>query len=192
MSCKLSYIPKRLVWDCRPIVPTFKIGEKLFRRCKKEEKENPFDRISLVDLSLNRSGDETFEFSRPSDVLYNTNPTIEKPQEIFTEEVVVQLEILELTNELQYQKVFFEPIVGLNETQPLGQFCCEIFLRHKPDNCNYAHCSFEFYYKGEEVTWKNYKTTLGKKNSETTKLRTLCKHEISRMMIKEEVRINFD
>lgn len=192
VSCNLSYIPARLVWGGRPIVQSFKIGEKLFRRCKEEERENPFDSISLVDLSLNRGGDEEFQFSLPKDVLYNTNPTETKTQQVFDEEVVVALEIKELDAQSQYRKLFYEPVGNQNEEQLYGQFCCEIFLRHKPDDCNYSHCSFEFYYKGEEVTWKNYKTTLGKGNSETRKLRTKCKYEISRMIIKEEVRINFD
>ncbi len=192
MLCELSYIPPRLVWGGRPVVPTFKIGEKLFRRCKAEERENPFDSISLVDLSLNRGGDEDFEFSVPRDVLFNTNPTEKKMQQLFDDEVVVELEIMELNSKAQYKKKFYEPELDQNEEKSNDQFCCEIFLRHKPDKCNYSHCAFEFYFKGELVTWSNYTKTLGKKNSETSKIRTKCKFEISRMIIKEEVRINFD
>ncbi len=184
-DCELTYIPTNLLRFGRNDFNKFYIGEYLYFRCKEEVKNNPFDAISLVDLSHNRSGRWFNIFSIPNDVLLNTNPTIEKPEEKFDLSIAC-LEIKELINRT-YVKELREPEVSGGEI--LSQTKCVIQLKHKPINCNYSHCAFEFYFNDEEVTFKNYGTTLGSKANK--KLRTRCKHEISKMIIKEEVRINF-
>ena len=124
-------------------------------------------------------------FSIPKDVLFNTSPTDKKPQEIFDMSIAC-LEIKELVKGT-YHKELIEPEGGnLNN---LNYSKCVIKLKHKPINCNYSHGAFEFYFNDVELTFKNYETTLGSKANK--KLRTKCKHEMSKMVIKQEVRINF-
>lgn len=99
------------------------------------------------------------------------------------------MQILELNEHLQYEKQIDGIQVGSNGEQ--NNIYCTIKLKHKSEDCNYAHSAFEFYYDDEEVTWENYKATLGKENKGHSKLRTKCKTEISKMILKEEVRINW-
>lgn len=147
----------------------------MYRRCKPEEKENPFGHISLVDLSVNRQG-TTELLSEAKDVLLNTSPTEKKPQQRFSELAIVTLEIKELAGCGTYDKA-----------ELIGENFCIIYLVHRPEPCNYAHAAFEIYYNGREVTFNNYKKTLGKNN----KLRTWCKQQLANMIVKEEVRLNW-
>lgn len=189
-ACQLAYIPDRLIPNGRQILETFSIGEFLYHRCKEQVKSDPFNSISLVDLSVNRSGIAENVLSIPADVLFNTNPTIEKVEEVF-DLAICSMEIMELNDGKKYIKELTEPPLIEGEQSTAGQLVCIIYLKHKPDKCNYSHSSFEFYFNGEEVTFANYDTTLGRGNSPTRKLRTRCKHEISKMIIKEELKINF-
>lgn len=189
MPCILHYIPPHLVKNGREPLALFYIGEFLYYRCEEAVKLNPFDSISLVDLSNNRSGSQANFLSYPEDVLYNTNPTALKPQEKFDKLSIVCLEIVELENN-SYRKEFKEPVnLPIPNPTNIQQNVCVINLKHKPIECNYSHCTFEFHFNTIEVTFENYKTTLGAKANKI--IRTKCKQEISKMIIKEVIRVNF-
>lgn len=190
MPCLLKYIPPHLLSNGRDPLSFFSIGEYLYYRCEEAVKSNPFDAISLVDLSNNRSGTQANFISFPEDVLYNTNPTVLKPEEKFDKLSIACLEIVELNDDNNYIKEFKEP-VNLPVPNPtnIQQNVCVINLKHKPIECNYSHCTFEFHFNNTEVTFDNYKTTLGAKANKI--IRTKCKLEISKMIIKELLRINF-
>lgn len=187
VPCELVYIPCHLVKNGRKNLDKFFLGEFLYYRCEEAVKSNPFDKISLIDLSHNRSGTWFNFLSKPEDVLYNTNPL--KPEQIIDLSIAC-LKIEELIDNA-YIKEIKEP--ADNPATPIipEQLVCVIKLKHKPIECNYSHCAFEFYLNNTEVTFDNYRTTLGHKSSNPTKIRTRCKHEISKMIIKEVVRINF-
>ena len=87
MACILSYIPERLRSNGRASVNKFDIGEHLYRRCNDKVKANPFSEISLIDISVNRSGIPIGNFSYPNDVLFNTAPERYDGREIINEEI---------------------------------------------------------------------------------------------------------
>lgn len=177
MDCPLDYIPDRLHTNDRQPINEFGLHELLFRRCKLEEKENPFAKISLVDLSVNRQGEIGEELCKPDDVLFNTHPEEGHIQARFDDQVIVVLEILEIAPSNTYEKLFEEDANN-----------CRIILRHRPDPCNFSHSAFEIFYNQTEVTYENWKNTLGKNN----KLRTKCRQEMAKMILREEVRINWE
>lgn len=182
MPCTIPYIPEYLHSNGRPVIEAFYINEFLFRRCSQGKKANPFDGISLVDLSVNRSGHADNLLSKPNDVLLNTDPANGKGQ-ILNEEIVC-LRIAELNEYGQYIKE------NSNEKDVNGTKItntCLIHLKHKIEECNYAHCAFEIYFNGIEMTYKNYDKNLKK----DTLLRTWCKLEIVKMIVREEVWINW-
>lgn len=184
MACELPHIPTRLHENGRPNIDHFNISEYLFRRCDPSEIENPFAKISLVDISVNRSGIAGSWLSQPEDVLYNTNP--EKYGEVVKlDQSVAILEITELNAENQYHKSKTETR-HLPKKEPETN-TCDIKLKHKKEQCNYAHCTFEIYYDNIQVSFENYNQTI-KRNS---LLRTWCKNELAKMIVKEEVRINW-
>lgn len=175
MSCPLDYIPNHLHTNNRPDINYFSIGENLFRRCKEEDKNNPFDSISLVDLSINRRGpNQNLILCDPNDVLYNTNPTNGKGNII--NESISCLEIKELNDINEYEKIHTH-----------DELKCKIHLKHDKTPCMYSHCSFKIYYNDIETTYENYNKGLKKNN----KLRIWCKNELAKMYIKEEVRLNW-
>ena len=143
---------------------------------------NPFDGISLVDLSVNRSGLLLEKLSEPADVLFNMTPENQKG-EMLNEEVV-HLRISELDENNQYKKAETrtKEINGITTTNS-----CLLHLRHKKEECNYAHCAFEVIYNSVEMTYENYSKHLKK----DTVLRSWCKNEIAKMIVKEEVWINW-
>lgn len=176
MACLLNYIPQHLHANDRPNIAEFNIGEFLYRRCKIEEIDNPFDSLSLVDISVNRQGFGENILSTPEDVLYNTSQEKYPALQRFDMHVSY-LEIEELNDQLAYEK---SNAIEHNE--------CTILLRHKKEECMYCHCAFEIYYNGTEMTWENYKDSLGR----NSKLKTWCKLELSKMIMKEAVRINWE
>lgn len=189
MPCGLNYIPNHLIQNGRVPLGSFSIGEYLYFRCEESVKFNPFDNISLVDLSNNRSGTPTNFLSHPEDVLYNTNPSVLKPDQKFNLSIAC-LEIVELNENSNYVKEFKEPVtLPIPNPSNIQQNICVINLMHKPIECNYSHCAFEFHFNNTEVTFANYKATLGAKANKI--IRTKCKNEISKMIIKEVLRINF-
>ena len=189
MLCELQYIPEHLKRNGRAVIEDFYIGEYLYYRCKEENRLNPFDSISLRDISVNRSGNLDNGFSYPEDVLYNTNPSEKHPEEKFDLSVTC-LAIVELI-ENRYNKQLRQPESTLEVPNPPNQLIANIYLKHKPIECNYSHSAFEIYFNEIEVTSANYEETIGRKNSETRKLRTMCKHELTIMIINEVVKINW-
>lgn len=178
MDCTLPYIPERLHTKDREPIPEFFLQEHLYRRCSPAEKENPFANISLVDLSVNRSGKVSNSLCQLDDVLYNTAPSAESTEERLQGKVIVNLEILEIATGGTYEKVLVQ-----------GSNNCSIYLKHKPEACNYAHATFVFYSNDVEVQFDNWKQTLG--SNAQKYLRTMCRQELAKMILREEIRINW-
>lgn len=177
MDCELSYIPERLKSINKQPVHFFALGEILFRRCKKEDKLTHFQKEArFFDISVNRRGfDKNNIFSEPEDVLFNFNT--KNDFEKYEDQSFLCLEIKELNSNFQYEKMFNN---SKNKVR--------IFLNHRIEPCNYSHCCFEIYFNEIEITTKEtYEKSL-KKDSE---LKDWCKFEITNMMIKEEVRLNW-
>lgn len=178
MFCELSYIPKRLHLLEKKSIQYFSIGETLFRRCKKEEKLNHFDNIQIFDISVNRRGLSTENIlSEPEDVLLNFSPR--NSFEKFDNDILITLEIKELNEDKQFEKI---------QENCSTKNTVRVFLNHRIEPCNYSHCCFEFYFNGEEVSKENYKKSL----RTDTELKDFCKFELTKMLIKEEVRLNWD
>lgn len=184
MPCTLSYIPSHLHTSGRPDLNYFSIGEFLFRRCKEGNKYNPFDEISLIDISLNRRGpDPENILSDPEDVLFNTNPGNGKGEII--NESIAYLEIKELDENNGYDKSYTHETITASGEKINN--ICRIILKHDKTPCIYAHCAFKIFLNGIETTFLNYKTGLGKQSQ----LRIWCKNELAKMYIKQEVRLNW-
>ena len=81
-DCELSHIPKRLHTEDKPIISIFVDGEFLYRRCNLSESENPYLKISLAELSHNRSGHLDNIISNRKDVLFNISLSEEYSEEI--------------------------------------------------------------------------------------------------------------
>ncbi len=182
MSCHLPHIPQRLHSGERLNNPDFYIGELLYRRCELKHINNPFDTINLYDVSLNRQGPADNPYCEELDVLFNTKDEIPP----ILEQEVVPLVITNLNENLRYSKL-------MEGSQDDGRgnsikLNCTIVLEHALIPCNYAHAVFSFYYDGQIVTEENYKSLLGKKNAGHSELRTRCKTEISKMILRREVR----
>lgn len=183
MPCHLPYIPQRLHCNGRPDINQFYLHEYLFRRCLEKDKENPFLTISLVDVSVNRSGPPDNILSVPGDVLFNTSPGKYGDTERLNM-AVTPLQITELTENNNYIKR--QTIVKELKNQP-NEHTCSINLRHKKEECMYPHCAFEIYYDDIELTFENHDDLIGRNKH----LRTWCKNELAKMIIKEEVRITW-
>jgi len=184
VPCSLHYIPKRLHARGRQNINKFYVGEYLFRRCEEADKLNPFLKISLVDLSVNRSG-KRYKISKPEDVLYNTNPQSYGGAEILDLSIAF-LKISELDKTDNYNKSYTHTKPGINGGTSQTN-TCKILLKHKKEECNYAHSAFEIYYDNTEQTFSNYSKLLQRNNP----LKSWCKNEIAKMIVKEEVRLNW-
>lgn len=183
MMCSVSYIPTRLHTNGRADLPAFEVGEKLYRRCPPKAQESPFESISLVDLSVNRTGPGAVApLCQPTDVLYNFTPA-QRPGERIEGEVVVALEIRELT------ETAYTYLARLPDQQEVDLPVCRMDLAHRAEPCNFAHCAFELRLNNELVTFENWSVGLGLKKYRH--LRTLCRTELARMLIKGEVWITW-
>lgn len=171
MRCSLTYIPKRLHTNKKPIVNKFSVGERLFYRCKKGV-ERPYDSISLYDISHNRC----FNFSenfKADDVLFNIIP--EDANERY-ETGFIQLTIKEVCNkENTFVKKF-----SIN--QDSGIIEAEIRLIHAPVPCMYSHSAFEISLQKTIVNEFNYKKTLGKRSKTFKNLRSDIRQIITSMI----------
>ena len=91
---------------------------------------------------------------------------------------MIVLKIKELLSDNRFAKEFNEDDVHVYMS-----------LLHEPINCNYAHTIFKFIYQVNiEVTFGNYKETLGHKRAK--KVRSACKLELQKMRIRRELRLN--
>ena len=177
MECYLAHIPLRLHSKNKSAVLYFTLGEVLFTRCKHEVKNNPFNSFSSYDISVNRQGfDENNIFSEPEDVLFNfSTDEFQK----FENETYFNLEIKELNNKSQYEKFSDEYLPTSNKVR--------IFLNHRIVPCNYSHCCLEIYFNQIEMNKESYPNYLKKDSI----LKTWCKNELSKMIIRGEVRLNW-
>lgn len=173
-DCKIPYIPSRLHWNGRPTIKEFYLNEELYWRCKPAI-DLPYQEISLTDVSHNRQGNPDKILSNSDDVLWNTDEN--KDFEKYDYDVIV-LKIKELLPDSIFVKEFNMDDISV---------CMS--LLHQPINCNYSHTIFRFVYQSNiEVTFDNYKETLGHKRAK--KVRNLCKLELQKMRIRRELRVN--
>lgn len=172
--CTLPYIPERLHTKEKPALEEFFIGEELYWRCKPKI-ELPYFAITLSNVSHNRQGHSENIISESLDVLWNTDP--DEDFEKYDYDIVV-LKIKELLPNHTFSKQFEE-----------DSYKVSMSLIHEPINCNYAHTIFKFIFQLDtEVTFENYKQTLGHKKAK--KVRSLCKLKLHEMIIRKELRIN--
>lgn len=171
--CTLPHIPERLHTKERLALKEFFIDEELYWRCKPKI-ELPYSAITLSDVSHNRQGHSENIISESLDVLWNIDAS--KDFEKYEYDIVV-LKIKELLPNHTFSKQFEE-----------DNYKVSMSLIHEPINCNYAHTIFKFIFQLDtEVTFKNYDDTLGSKKAK--KIRSLCKIEIQKMIIRKELRL---
>ena len=156
----------------------------IYRRCPAANIEDPFNTIKLADVSVNRQGPAEQVYSEPEDVLFNYNPENGKGETL--DEAIVSMRISEVNFEGKYVKSETYSQPSKKDGNPVSNIC-EIQLKHKMDVCNYSHCAFEIFYNGEQMTFENYKKSL-QKNSY---LKSWCKNELSKMIIRKEIKINW-
>lgn len=174
-DCKIPYIPSKLHWNGRPTISEFYHDEELYWRCKPEIGEFPYNGISLTDISHNRQGNPNEALSDLDDVLWNTDEN--KDFERYNYDVII-LKIKELLPNSTFVKEFNMDDINV---------CMS--LLHEPIICNYAHTIFKFIYQASiEVTFENYKETLGHKRAK--KVRNLCKLKLHEMIVRRELRIS--
>ena len=157
----------------------------LYRRCKTLD-EDPYDGISLYDLSGNREGYWYNRLSYPKDVLYNLTEDRSKGE--FLNEFVLALEIKEISENRTYEKLLIES--GVDDKGAPFTHTCLIKLLHDKIPCNYSHCIFQITFNGNVVTKENYKKTFGKDNKAISRLRKKCKVELAEMIFTKELWIN--
>ncbi len=171
MPCDLPYIPERLHQNGRVSIPSFNVGEFVYRRARPNELENPFAKISLTDISVNRSG-RNQELSIPDDVLFSIRN--EEDFEVYTDLEICTLQIKDLNRENQYAKQFSD-----------DEDLLTIKLLHDPVECMYAHSVFEIALNNEIVTFDNYANTLKAKRHR--KLRSQVRQELATMIIQRTI-----
>jgi len=175
--CQIEYIPHHLKRNGRDPINEFFISERLYKRWKNPNTNHPYTDISLTDLSHNRQGTSENILSEPSDVLFNIDS---KDGCERYDEAYIAIEIMELTDDQKYYK---EIVDDKNSA-----IWAEITLEHTPLVCNYSHCEFVFYFKGEKVKWVNYGATLGSTEAKT--VRKTCRNELSKMFVRKEIWLN--
>ena len=173
-ECKIPYIPSRLQTNDRPVIEHFEVGECLYMRCKADALNNPYKDISITELSHNRSGLKENILCNPDDVLYSIKE--EEEFEKYESRVVCTLEIIHLTINNSYKKVYTENKNGTIYTGILE-------LLHEPESCMYPHCVFRVWLNGEKVTYNNYKSTLSK----VQQIKTRMKEELVSMIRRRQV-----
>lgn len=174
MACDFAHVPERLHRNNRPTASIFEVGEEVYRRCTKEEIENPFKSISICELSVNRQGTEENRISLPEDVLVNI--TSREVPHILAKEICV-LVIRDLNPATQtYNKDFFE--VKDNRT-----YTANMTLVHDPHECMYPHSLFRITVDDDVITFANYEDTIKR----LKQLRTLLKSELAAMIVQRQI-----
>jgi hypothetical protein len=139
--CSKPYIPEYLQQKGRAENQIFHVKEEIYLRCSDEDLENPFLKISIAQLSVNRQGNPSNSISTATDVLFNIT---DEPIERYNKKVCV-LSIKSLTENQSYCKVYTEKEVTIMLT-----------LEHDPTSCMYPHCEFRVYKNGTEVKKSDY------------------------------------
>ena len=173
-ECSIGYIPQRLQQNGKPIIEKFEVGECLYMRCKPEALKNPYESISITELSHNRAGLQHNILCNPDDVLYSIKS--DEPFEKYEGLDVCTLAIKSLNANNQYHKEYSEEKNGQTYTGMIK-------LLHEPVPCMYPHSVFRVWLNGETVTYDNYKQTLKK----VTKIRNLLKEELASMIRRNQV-----
>lgn len=177
-ACDLSYIPERLHTNDRPEIPIFELGEFLFHRCKPEHISQPFDGITLYDLSTNREGKKEQPLSQREDVLLNTDP--ENGHGERYNSGILTFAVSEISESNTYEKeISHEGKDG--KGNPIVHTCV-IKLLHNRLPCNYSHSIMRLIFNGEVVTRENYENTIGRRGDSITKLRNKCKLELESLI----------
>jgi hypothetical protein len=162
--CQLNYIPGRLHTNDREALQIFSVGEFLYRRCKPEEMTNPYNTISLAEISHNRAGDTQNIISEANDVLYNIVPAAEG--ERHADMMVCHIVIKDLDEKGQYDKSFSDDKGNVARMR----------LLHDPDPCMFPHCVFRVWYNEEVAKMENRNYT------RNGKIRIQLKHELASMI----------
>lgn len=179
--CQLDYIPERLkTQDDSPIYDRFALEDILYRRVTQNQVDDPFGNISLTDLSYNIGTILGNEISKSKDVLYSI--LIEEDFEIYSDYRPLELKIISLNENECYDKIFV--------CEKNGNIKVRIKLQHSPVCCMHPHCVFQFFIiqpdsTETEVTFDNYKVTLGSKIFKY--LRNILRQELSLMIIRKEI-----
>ena len=179
--CQLDYIPERLkTQDDSPIYNRFSLEDILYRRVTQKQVDDPFGNISLTDLSHNIGTVLGNEVSKSKDVLYSI--LAEEDFEIYSEFRPLELKIISLNENECYDKIF---VCEKNNNTKV-----RIRLQHAPVCCMHPHCVFQFFViDGDnpetEVTFDNYKVTLGSKPFKY--LRNILRQELSLMIIRKAI-----
>lgn len=172
-KCSLTYIPKRLHWDNKPTIEEFEVGDIVYRRCKKEELENPYTSLSLTELSHNLGTSKNIEISKEKDTLFSI---IESEDiEVYNLEICT-LTIKSLNHLNSYTKKFEE-----NKNGKI--YIAKMDFLHDPVSCMYPHCIFRIWLNDVVITFQNYKTTL----KTTNKIRTEIRQELGSMIRRKEI-----
>lgn len=173
-ECTLNYIPKRLHWGNKRMLHTFRVGDILYRRCKPEELQNPYQTMSpLCELSHNIGTCCHDTISEEPDVLYSIKE--DEPIEKY-DRATYQLKIISLNSNKRYSKEFTETKNGIVHRSQLE-------LLHDPVPCMYPHCVFRTWFNSDIVDRNNYKSGLGKMK----RLKTKIRHELTTMIYRREV-----
>ena len=181
-ECSLLRIPPRLHSNSRAALSHFEVGERLYRRCKPDEIENPFAKISLVDLSVNREGPkDVAPLCEPQDVLRDFSATANKDW-LATSEVAVALEVMQVNKEGTYRYQSELPGAPAPATAT-----CVLQLVHDQEPCNYSHSAFKLYLNDAEVSFDNYDEKDGMGANKYRKFRTQCRFELGRMLLKGQI-----
>lgn len=175
-ECKLEYIPKRLHKNGRIAIGEFQNGERLYFRCNPNEIDNPYLKISLADLSHNRSGFPVGNLSERDDVLWNIVQS--KNFERHTDKGICTLEI----EKMEYNKYHKSFTQDKNGTVNTAYF----ELIHDPEECMYPHCIFKLTLNGEHIKIETYKESL-KRLSE---IKDQIKHDLAAMILTEKLKFN--
>ena len=154
------YIPNHLHWDDKPVLDDFSVGEDLFYRVSPEKiKGTPYEflKVSLAEISLNRSGIKDNFISSREDALFNISP--EDSNEKYDDKKVVAFSLVK-------EGLFPQTLYSRN-----NEINVKINLLHDPVPCNYAQSIFRFFYNGEKMTINNFGDLLGKRSGEGKKER---------------------
>lgn len=158
-TCDLDYIPEYLHWGEKDIINDFGVDESLYWRVEKFT--TPFAKISLSDISFNRSGSINNILSKKSDVLWNINP--EDPEEQYDSEIIT-LKVLYLNFD-GIIKTYTYPEDSIDPIESV-----DMSIIHDPCPCNYAHSVLRFHYEDQHVTFNNYNEGFGSRRPKGRKM----------------------
>lgn len=172
--CDREYIPQHLHQNDREKFDTFNVGELLYFRCEKSVLENPYEKITIAELSHNRSG-ENNSLSHPKDVLFNISD--DTSFETYDGLEICELRIVDLNPYNKYSKNY-------TETKNQIEYYCLFELFHEPEPCMYPHVVFRVTLNGEIIQkGKSYESSIKK----LTRIKNSLKEEIASMIVRRQI-----